>query len=383
MSTPFDDLVASAACPGDPDGLALLESCAAQAWRQSLRVFLERAAPGIALPAGAERVLRDMAEAEPDFERLWHPSLGALVQAGRQPRAGFLLACALEIAWHAHQSGVAGEWRAHWNPPRTLVLPDRIVDVRALRVVADGRRLSLSAAGADGARLALSIESRSWGGADRSPTLAAYPARTPDDREQPVGEPDAAAAQALAAGLALLDQGAPVYGPWVRRLVRLVRPLRRSGGQVSSWSSLHYPGLVSMTLFASPLDMAETLVHEASHQHFHLADRLFPLVERGVEEWLYSPVKRCRRPAVMVLLAYHAFGNVALFFDALRRNGRLAEADWRHHMADLQDWLPRMAAELERAHSLSPAGRRFLCALQRRLQTLTAPEENLSEEIAR
>ncbi|NHR05547.1 hypothetical protein HA052_10055 [Chromobacterium haemolyticum] len=383
MSTPFDDLAASAACPEDPDGLALLEGCAAQAWRQSLRVFLERAAPGIALPAGAARALRELAEAEPDFERLWHPSLGALVQAERQPRAGFLLACALEIAWHAHQSGVAGEWRARWRPPRTLVLPDRIVDVRALRVAADGRRLSLSAIDADGARLTLSAAAASWDGAGRQPMLAAYPARTPDDRQQPAGEPDVAAAQALAAGLALFDQGAPVYGPWVRRLVRLVRPLRRSGSQVSSWSSLHYPGLVSMTLFASPLDMAETLVHEASHQHFHLVDRLFPLVERGVEEWLYSPVKRCRRPALMLLLAYHAFGNVALFFDALRRNGRLADADWRHHMADLRDWLPRMAAELERARSLSPAGRRFLSALQRRLRPLTAPAENLSEEIAR
>ncbi|KMN83652.1 hypothetical protein VK98_01490 [Chromobacterium sp. LK11] len=383
MDTPFDELAASAACPGDPDGLALLESCAAQAWRRSLRAFLERLAPAIALPAGAARALSAMAEAEPDFERWWHPSLGALAQAERQPRAGFLLACALEIAWHAHQSGVAGEWRAHWNPARALTLPDRIADVRALCVAADGWRLNLSAAGADGARLALSIESRPWGGADRSPALAAYPARTPDDRQQAAGDPDAEAGRALAAGLALIEQGAPAYGPWVRRLVRQVRPLRRSGGQVSSWSSLHYPGLVSMTLFASPLDMAETLVHEASHQHFHLLDRLFPLSERGAEEWLYSPVKRRRRPAAMLLLAYHAFGNVALFFDALRRNGRLAEADWRHHMADLNDWLPRMAAELERARSLSPAGRRFLDALQRRLRSLPTPAAALNEEIAR
>lgn len=383
MSTPFDDLAASAACPGDPDGLALLESCAARAWRQSLSVFLERVAPAIALPGGAARALRELAEAEPDFERLWHPALGALAQAERQPRAGFLLACALEIAWHAHLSGVAGEWRARWSPPRTLALPDRIADVRALSVVADGRTLTLKAAGADGSRLALSAAAAPWGGAGRSPVLAAYPVRTPDDREQAAGEPDAAAGRALAAGLALIEQGAPAYGPWVRRLVRQVRPLRQSGGLVSSWSSLHYPGLVSMTLFASPLDMAETLVHEASHQHFHLLDRLFPLSERGAEEWLYSPVKRCRRPALMLLLAYHAFGNVALFFDALRRNGRLADADWRHHMADLRDWLPRMAAELERARSLSPAGRRFLDALQLPLRPLLKPAASPIEEIAR
>jgi HEXXH motif-containing protein len=62
------------------------------------------------------------------------------------------------------------------------------------------------------------------------------------------------------------------------------------------------------------------LVHEAAHQYFYLATRLEPLLVGG-EQTHYSPLKRAARPLSKLFLGFHAFANVMVLHDRLRRAG--------------------------------------------------------------
>ncbi|MEA3062539.1 MAG: hypothetical protein QOJ94_2320 [Sphingomonadales bacterium] len=194
------------------------------------------------------------------------------------------------------------------------------------------------------------------------PRLVGARYRTAEDAERGSEAPTALHARFLEDGLSLLRELGPDWVGWVVGSVAEVAPLPCRGREVASWSSAHYPGLVSMTLFDSPIDVAETLVHEASHQWWHMLDRVAPLVlpDRRADS-LWSPVKQCLRPVPGVALAHHAFGNVALFFAALARSGRLEPTAWALHSTDLVQWLPRMSRDLRAQGALTPEG---LCLIE-------------------
>jgi HEXXH motif-containing protein len=227
---------------------------------------------------------------------------------------------------------------------------------------ADGTTVRLQLALGNGERRSLDMAVRSelWHAGFREPSLRPFCHRTDEDAAAALPEADSRMLDALVAGLRLLDAASPAYAGWVRGIVRQVAPLALNGTVVASWSSLHYPGLISLTLFDSPIDMAETLVHEASHQRYHLLDRCFPMVELGaIENMYWSPIKRCPRPLPMLLLAFHAFGNIALLFHELWRRGVLNIDRFSYHMADLREWLPAIANTLDSSTGLTADGESF------------------------
>lgn len=128
-------------------------------------------------------------------------------------------------------------------------------------------------------------------------------------------------ADAFEQAFALLDEADACYLAWVKPMLRgiCVTPMVVAG-QHNSGSNIYYPGVFSCGFPVDAPLLAEVIVHEVSHQHFHLVHSVMPLVRKGADEArYYSSLKRAHRPLFLVLLAFHATANMSLLWDDLQR----------------------------------------------------------------
>jgi HEXXH motif-containing protein len=130
---------------------------------------------------------------------------------------------------------------------------------------------------------------------------------------------------------------------------------------VHSGSFDGYFGVIYATPTAEIIRLAEMLIHESSHQHFHLLTRLAPLAEED-ERLFYSPFARAQRHADRILLAYHAFANVELFYRACLERG-IQTARALDGIARFQADLDAVERVLADEAALTPIGRELLEAL--------------------
>jgi HEXXH motif-containing protein len=127
--------------------------------------------------------------------------------------------------------------------------------------------------------------------------------------------PDAVAR--LRDAMDLVEASAPAYTAWIRRVVRTIVPVRSTvEGSLLSGSDRGRPGEVYLNLNASAAGIAESLVHEASHQYFHLLEGVGPLAVADAPQ-AFSVLKNAYRPLDLVLLGYHAVVNMILFYRGL------------------------------------------------------------------
>jgi len=131
----------------------------------------------------------------------------------------------------------------------------------------------------------------------------------------------AAAASELAEALELLRVHAPAYLRWVDAVVRAVIPVTSGESELRSASDPAQPGVVQVSLGCGPIALAEMLVHEASHQHYHLLSRLGAVANGLDRTQYYSPFRKTHRPIDALLVTYHAFANVVLFYRQCQRAG--------------------------------------------------------------
>lgn len=120
--------------------------------------------------------------------------------------------------------------------------------------------------------------------------------------------------EALTAALQLLYEAAPRYFQWVGWVMRRVALTHASPGAMNSSTIDGHSGLCLMSASLQPLDLAEMLVHESSHQYYHIATSVGQLADPHHVQQYYSPFPRQMRALSRLLLAYHAFANVALFY---------------------------------------------------------------------
>lgn len=164
----------------------------------------------------------------------------------------------------------------------------------------------------------------------------------------------------LQAAAALIARYAPVYLPWVLRVVRhIVAVTAVPDGELASGSFLHRPSLIFV---ASPMPiavLAELLAHEACHQHLWLATQGSP-VDDGTDRRSrhYSPYVSKQRNLRMMLLTYHAFANAVLFHRECYSRGLVDPiAQKRERMfAQLFDPYERVLSD---SPSLTPLGRQL------------------------
>jgi HEXXH motif-containing protein len=169
----------------------------------------------------------------------------------------------------------------------------------------------------------------------------------------------------------VLEQSAPLYYVWVLTLLRELVPLKADqlAGGTSSRSFLFCPGQVHLSTPATLLQTVNMLVHECSHQFFHMLQWSMPIVKEGAPE-VFSVLKNTNRPLEKVLLGFHAFANMRLALDLLRANPDGIQMDsLAKHERDVGATVISLDAGLQRyaAEYLEPAGQALYVPLRAKL----------------
>jgi HEXXH motif-containing protein len=170
----------------------------------------------------------------------------------------------------------------------------------------------------------------------------------------------------------LMKQYAPDYCHWVMKVIRRVLPLDAEASAKRSGSHPHYPGGIHMSLPEAPVDLANMLVHEASHQYYQVACSIGK-VDSGEDSRLYySPAKGTERPLSRILLAFHAFANVALLYEEFISRGGDDGGYCESKRPALHDSVRQLYEPLHANDTLTPVGRGLVEPLAERLRRVNA-----------
>jgi hypothetical protein len=154
--------------------------------------------------------------------------------------------------------------------------------------------------------------------------------------------------------LLMIRSHAPAYLAWIEDAVDAIIPVLPPAGGYGSGSEAGLHGIIHASFPIRPLGLAESLVHEASHQYFHIAE-LDTLMSNGQDTRLYlNPYTHKERPIGRILLAFHAFANVALLYRACLEGGVLeAKKELEVHLESGEGF----DAALRGSDGLTPSGR--------------------------
>jgi hypothetical protein len=325
-------------------------------------------------------MLRNWAASPADFEIAWNPVFG-FVRSEVSP-----VHSAVALALHLNSHGVNGEWNAHLEEPARFlcgsVLLPPTVELSTFRkgglsflkfVTRSGTPTPFCLDELLGGHLALKgacdlfttrMESYNLSVLKRSAIGALPPISTPFEF---TGHPMSSCIEACREAIEVLRTHANPYLIWVDRVMRYVLPVHSPAGFLRSASEWGLPGVVQMSFPATAVSLAEMLVHESSHQYFHMVQRYERTHDANDTRLYYSPLKGTGRPAEMILLGFHAFANVVLFYRACLDNGFSDEdncrAQERRHLSDLKT----LAEQLRTMDSLTASGRRLWEPLAARL----------------
>ncbi|MCS3809275.1 HEXXH motif-containing putative peptide modification protein [Xanthomonas sp. 4461] len=176
------------------------------------------------------------------------------------------------------------------------------------------------------------------------------------------------AAEQLQSALQLLREVSPKYVGWVCALLSEITPIvRPAANMISSNSSALRMGGIDVAVPASVTETAEMLVHECSHQYYHMCGWLGSTVIPGARSY-YSPLKKCDRPLDRILLGYHAFGNAMIVFDYMATAGLNQEV--RARWSTVACYMRELAAPLQDHAELSELGIALYEPLRDRLKSL-------------
>jgi HEXXH motif-containing protein len=145
-------------------------------------------------------------------------------------------------------------------------------------------------------------------------------------------------------------------------------PLKGKAGTINSGSSQDAPSMAHLSFNDDATELAEMLVHEGSHQYFYLATRIGPVDDGSDSTMYYSPIKARGRPLHYILLAYHAFANVELFYrDCLAGGYEGVNGYVVRNSATLRAQLDQLEDVLAATTALTPLGEGLWQPLAKRL----------------
>jgi HEXXH motif-containing protein len=148
----------------------------------------------------------------------------------------------------------------------------------------------------------------------------------------------------LTRALAFMNERTPRYSAWVRAVVTLVVPLIYTAERVYSASSPGIPGLAYLSIPDDPMRIGEFLVHESSHIHLNMEEAMAPLYNGRDERLYWSPARREERPLFGIMLAYHAFGNMILYYRDIKANDN---REIEHRDAAISEIMPQIVTLYE------------------------------------
>lgn len=293
---------------------------------------------------------------------------------------------AVELGLLAARQGIPGRWSARIEAPATLYFARwRLPEAQSLSLESDGEQAELRLTGKHATHvLSFERESGDWqchdAGLSELPHLEDLYILTAADvssylqelavfrGNRPVDAVTPGISKGLADGMSLLALAAPHWENWTKRMVKQVLVLHPPDEARSmSGTSSEAPGFLAITLAHDFLRTAEMLVHEASHLYFHIAELVGPVHDGSDSGLYYSPVVGRERPLDRILIAFHAFGNVLLFYRALLHEGFDCAPKVSREVERLQKIMPQMEAPFKHNQALTDVGAALFEPLSTRL----------------
>lgn len=161
--------------------------------------------------------------------------------------------------------------------------------------------------------------------------------------------------QHLANPIDLFREQFPVWRSWFDRVLRTITISESAPEGIHSGTREGYYGSIWISDCDDTLKVAESLIHEGSHQYYFLLSRLVDLTKDD-GRLFYSPFVGIDRPPDKLLLAYHAFTNVEIFYRQCLQNELKAEQCERV-LAQLERELGHVQQVLANEIELTPVGK--------------------------
>lgn len=365
-------------CPLESFNESLAQMISGEYARTVLGVFGERFAQVLSRN-GLDDLFSRLINADLPFELAWSSDLGNLYQAARLGDEDHALKAAAAFALMAGANGFAGEWQLEFNKPAQFFWHDwALPGCNKLTVInSDASALIKLSLDSDQTQISFVRSPDEWkcqtpAQAVRLPSFGSGRRRLvllPRSAALDSGlfhDVDLAAAaletfspaliETLTRTLDLLEEHLPHYFDWVVRIIRRVAVLHFERNVLHSGNHEHQYGTIHISDNSRVLSLAEMLIHEASHQYFELLTKLGPTVDPGHTKLYYSPAKRCDRPLHKILLAYHAFANIMLFYRGVAERG-LADSSFAKFQNVLNDELRQLEQPLLENEAILPIGR--------------------------
>lgn len=332
------------ACPQEQINWPFLEETVIEHSRGIVRRFVRRFGEQLEKAGnGLIELFQKFLEQEADFETVWDTPFGeareACITKGEAPP--HLLRQAASLGLRLSEAGIEGEWNIRMDNPARLrwgrwLLP--VAEQLAVRVEGYRARIELGSEGrVRQVRLWRSKEGWIAEGAEPLNRLgngiilrhaeSLDTAEFDEIRGITASKLEDSAIANYEAAFTILKDYAPIYLPWVTRVLHQLIPIHTERGVLMSSNSVFRPGMVYTSFECQPVALAELLVHEATHQYFHLIRALGPVEDGSDKKLYYSPIQKRERPVHGILKAYHALGNMGLFYRMCRESG-LANRDY-------------------------------------------------------
>ena len=365
-------------CPLESFDESLAQTIANEYARSVLGIFVERFAH-LFSKNGLDDLFSSLLHADLPFELAWSSDLGNLYQATRLGDEDHAMKTAAAFALMAGAKGFGGEWQLELSKATEFFWDDWVLPGCDKLTVINRDANALIKLSLDSDQTQVSLVRRLDGWKCQTPARAVRLPSFGSGRRQLVLLPRSAALESglfrdvdfaaaaletfspalietLTPALDLLEEHLPHYFDWVVRVIRRVAVLHFERNVLHSGNHEHQYGTIHISDNSRVLSLAEMLIHEASHQYLELLNKLGPTVDPGHTELYYSPAKQCDRPLHKILLAYHAFANVMLFYRGVAECG-LADSSFAKFQNVLNDELRQLEQPLLDNDAILPIGR--------------------------
>jgi HEXXH motif-containing protein len=173
--------------------------------------------------------------------------------------------------------------------------------------------------------------------------------------------------------LDMLERVNPHYRRWVTKTTRYVQMIESPDGRLESGSVTWQWGNIGVARLDDRIESicatCEMLIHESSHQYFHLVSSLGPVAADDAE--YFSPFPRAMRPLPPILLGAHAFVNVLGFYRDLPRVHPEVEGWCARQASSISRDVEQVRPLLEDTTKLTPLGQALTEPIVALLETLT------------
>ncbi|GMV17882.1 MAG: hypothetical protein AMXMBFR56_61060 [Polyangiaceae bacterium] len=321
-------------CPHEQLDEELLRRIAIRHYRRALRTYVDRHAALLEErgSGGLVDVCRRWFDSDVGFETVWHVSFGKMREVLAQQMADAeVLTAGARIGLRLSEMGMSADWKLSLETPAQFrwgrwLFPE--CDGLELHAERDGADVALTLGStrrvvhleraadgewnADGAALIPRFDT----GSRQLNVLLPDTPEGKENMEHPLVVDEAtreAVWRGYGAAFDVLGRYAPVYVPYVNRLLRNLVPVQAEPGKYIGGGSLRdNPGVVKLPFAREPVGLAANLGHETAHQHYFLLRGAGPVDDGSDQNLYYSPFVRLERNLTTILLTYHAFANEAL-----------------------------------------------------------------------